>query len=166
MRLESQESKVEGRELTRLEMRCVCSRPSALDSRRRRKAFTLLEVLIAIGIFFIVAFSILELMTRSLAAARALQFNHADAGMLAAKLSLTNSLVEGSESGDFDDIYPDIYPDYRWEREIYEVGTNGLYRVDFLVMHRVGRKEVPTTMSILMYRPASVAGANRGLPRR
>lgn len=118
---------------------------------RTEAGFTLLEVLIAIGIFFIVAFAVLGLMAQGLGAARVLQIRHADAGMLAAELSLTNILSEGSDSGDFGDIYPD----YHWEREVREVGSNGLFQVDFVVLQRVGRKEVPTTMSILMYRPNS-----------
>jgi hypothetical protein len=74
--------------------------------------------------------------------------------MLAAELSLTNSLAEGADSGDFGDIYPN----YHWERNISEVGSNGLFQVDFIVLQSIGRKgkEVPTTMSILMYRPNSV----------
>lgn len=115
------------------------------------RGFTLLEVLIAIGIFFIVAFAVLGLMAQGLGAARVLQMRHADAGMLAAELSLTNILGEGGDSGDFGDIYPD----YRWEREVREVGSNGLFQVDFVVLQQVGRKAVPTTMSILMYRPNS-----------
>ena len=125
-------------------------------------AFTLLEVVIAIGIFFIVAFAILEMMGQSLKAARSLQIRRADAGMLAAELSITNRLEEGAESGDFGDLWPD----YRWEREIYEVGSNGLYQVDWLVLQRVGSREVPSTMSILMFRPGGVAGGNRSLGGR
>ena len=116
--------------------------------------FTLLEVTIAIGIFFIVSFAVLGLMTQGLGAAKALSKRHADAGMLAAELSLTNSLTEGHESGDFGEIYPG----HRWEREIREVGSNGLFQVDFLVVERIGKKEVPTTMTILMYRPGSGKG--------
>ena len=124
-------------------------RPAEL---RMGAGFTLLEVVIAIGIFFIVAFAVLGLMAQGLGAARVLQIRHADAGMLAAELSLTNSLAEGADSGDFGDIYPN----YHWERNISEVGSNGLFQVDFKVLQRVGRKEVETTMSIWMYRPNSV----------
>lgn len=116
-----------------------------------RHAFTMLEVLIAMMVFFLVTFAVLQMVTVGLGAARTLQIRHADAGMLAAELSMTNSLEEGSESGDFGDLFPDS----RWERQITEVSSNGLYQVDFLVIQRLGKKEVPTTMSILMYRPGS-----------
>lgn len=119
--------------------------------RAFRAGFTLLEVVIAIAIFFMVVFAVLGLMTQGLGAAKALQTRHADAGMLAAELSLTNKLEEGTFSGDFGDIYPG----YTYVREIREVGSNGLFQVDFLVIQKVGRKEVPTTMSIFMFRPGS-----------
>ena len=55
------------------------------DGGRRSglNAFTLLEVIVACAIFFMVAFAVLGLVTRSLAAARSLQLRHPDAGMLA-----------------------------------------------------------------------------------
>ena len=118
---------------------------------RGKAGFTLLEVVIAIAIFFMVVFAVLGLMTQGLGAAKALQTRHADAGMLAAELSLTNKLEEGMDSGDFGDIYPG----YTWTRDIHEVGSNSLFQVDFIVVQKIGRKEVPTTMSILMFRPGS-----------
>ena len=67
--------------------------------------FTLLEVIVAFTIFFIFAFSILELTTRSLAAARSIQEWRPDAGMVASFLSLTNELHEGEETGDLEDVF-------------------------------------------------------------
>ena len=74
-----------------------------------------MEVLIAIGIFFMVAFAILEMVVTGLGAARALQVRHADVGMLAAELAATNNILEeGVTSGDFGEFYPHA----RWERSV------------------------------------------------
>ena len=74
---------------------------------RRTSAFTLLEVMIASGILFMCLFVILQLLSTSLKNARILQRSTVDAGMLAAQLSLTNKLSEGTESGDFGKLNPD-----------------------------------------------------------
>src|SRR5437870_12417598 len=68
-------------------------------------AFTLMEVLIASGIFFICMFAILGLVSQTLRNARILRTTRVDAGMIAAQLTLTNKLYEGSESGDFGNYY-------------------------------------------------------------
>ncbi len=122
--------------------------------------FTLLEVLIATAIFFMMAFAVLELVTRGLAAAKSLQQREPDAGILAAAMSLTNKIEEGSEAGDFEDIAPGLYPGYSWTRDAYEVGSNGLFQVDFTVIRRAGKGRRPseTTLSVLMYRPGSPTG--------
>ena len=125
-------------------------------------AFTLLEVIIACAILFMVGFSILEMVTRGLAAARAIQEHEPDPGLVAAPLVLTNQLVEGSESGDFEDMYPNLYKGYSWSREVNEVGSNGLFQVDFFVYTDVkGRKKnaEPMRMSILLFRPGSPPGS-------
>lgn len=124
-------------------------------------SFTLLEVLIASAIFFTMAFAVLELVTRGLAGVKVLQQREPDAGLLAAAMSLTNKLEEGSESGDFEDIAPGLYPGYSWARDIYEVGSNGLFQVDFTVIRRSGKGHGPseTHMSTLFYRPGSPTGS-------
>ena len=137
--------------------------PSTLDSRLStnwdapyalcgtpKSGFTLLEVMIAMFVFFIVVFAVLGMVVQSLGAARALQVQHPDAGMLAASLSLSNFLEEGHESGDFEDVFPN----YQWEREIIEVGSNGLFQVDFFVFKKDARgKTVGESMSVLMFKP-------------
>jgi prepilin-type N-terminal cleavage/methylation domain-containing protein len=122
------------------------------------RAFTLLEVMIAMAIFFVALFSILDLTSRSLKAARSLEPFHVDASSVAAQLSLTNRLIEGIETGDFGDMYPE----YGWSQEITQVATNGLFQVDFTV-YRVGDKTAANvTTSILFYRPLSPPGAQFG----
>ena len=127
------------------------------------RAFTLLEVIIACAVFFVAAFAIMQLVITGLAQAKALEQKEPDAGMLAATLSMTNQLVEGVESGDFEDLCPDLYRGYRWAREINEVSSNSLFQVDFIV-YRDQRKKGPaeSKMSILMFRPGSKPGSRSG----
>lgn len=106
------------------------------------------------------AFAVLGVLVQGLGAAKSLQQREADAGLLAAALSLTNRLEEGSEAGDFEDIAPNLYPGYSWARDIYEVGSNGLFQVDFTVIRRAGKGRGPseTHLSVLMFRPGSPTG--------
>ena len=119
-------------------------------------AFTLLEVMIAGGIFFMAVFTILALVANTLRNARGLQEREADAGMLAAQLcATTNKLYEGTESGDFGDYYPG----YKWIRQDNEVLSNGLHQVDFTVRRRVGNQDVESHLSILLFMPDSPPGS-------
>ena len=129
----------------------LCGHPE-LETRNSKPSpgFTLIEVLIAMFIFFIVVFAVLGIVVQCLGAARALQHQQADCGMVASMLSLSNTLDESFESGDFEGIVPD----YRWERNIVEVGSNGLFQVDIVVFKRnTHGKEVGEGMSVLMYKP-------------
>jgi Tfp pilus assembly protein PilV len=143
----------------------TCNTDSRLKSQESRLsgnacAFTLLEVIIACAIFFMVAFAVLGVVTQGLSAARSLQQREPDPGILAAAFSLTNQLVEGSDSGDFEDLYPGLYRGYTWAREVYEVSSNSLFQVDFYVYKDAGKKGASETkMSILMFRPGSPPGA-------
>jgi prepilin-type N-terminal cleavage/methylation domain-containing protein len=115
--------------------------PYALCGSPEAKGFTLLEVMIAMAVFFIVVFAVLGMVVQSLGAARALQVQRPDAGMLAAMLSLSNVLEEG-------------FPDWAWERQIVEVGTNGLFQVDFRVFKKqAGAKDISEDLTILMHKP-------------
>lgn len=125
---------------------------------RPRTAFTLLEVLIAMGIFFMAIFAILNLLSQNLRAARMLRPDHVDASSLLAELMLTNKLEEGSMSGDFGDLYPG----FSWSQNATMVSTNGLFQVDFSIFRTDGAGE--SRMSVLLYRPDSTirAGNTRG----
>jgi Tfp pilus assembly protein PilV len=155
----------------KLRVRPLRRPPAPTEPRRGRKmasptgasgAFTLLEVMIAAGILFMCLFAILALLSTSLRNARALQRTTVDAGMLAADLSLTNRLIEGTESGDFSQFGDHVYPDYRWTRQIQEVASNGLFQVDFTISPRSGRDEAVSHMSILLFRPDSPPGSMSG----
>src|SRR5499427_655634 len=99
------------------------------------KAFSLIEVMIACGIFFMATFAILALVSTTLRNARALQRGDVDAGMAAAQiyqLLKTNRQADISGSGDFGDDYPgDTY-----EFSSGEYMTNGLLQVDIQVNRR------------------------------
>lgn len=122
--------------------------------RRGRRAFTLLEVAVASAVLALALFAVLRLCAVSLRMARALDRVHVDASSLAAELSLTNRLEEGSDSGNFGDLHPG----YSWSRTITEYNTNGLFQVDFMVF---GGRQEESRMSILLYRPDSIRRAGR-----
>ena len=112
-----------------------------------------MEVMIAGGILFMCLFAILALVANSLSNARALQRVPVDpVASLAAGATLSQKLEEGSDSGDFGDLYPD----YRWRAETNQIGTNGLFQVDFEVYRRYGSRPELSHMSIILYRPDSI----------
>lgn len=113
------------------------------------RAFSLMEVMIAIAVFFLAIFAILELTSRNLKMARALRQTTVDPGMAAAAIALTNSLEEATESGDFAPEFPDV----KWTRTITEWSSNGLFHVDIVVSQPVNGKYVDTPMEILLFRP-------------
>jgi hypothetical protein len=113
-------------------------------------AFTLIEVVMAVAIFFMAMFSILGVLSTELHAATILRNSGPTAGMIAGQLSLTNKLVEGSDSGDFGEIYPG----YRWMSQTTEAATNGLFKVEFAVINPGGKLD--STLTVLLYRPESV----------
>ncbi|HXI52806.1 MAG TPA: hypothetical protein VNH84_14925 [Candidatus Saccharimonadales bacterium] len=125
----------------------------------RGGAFTLLEVMVACTIFFMVAFAIMELVTRSLKAAKALEMREPDPGIILASISLSNSLEEGSMSGTYEDVAEGMYPGYRWEAFLDEVGSNGLYEVKVLSYNERRHSENPVVVVGQFWRPMSKPGA-------
>lgn len=130
--------------------------PLRRASRRSGSGFSLLEVMIACGVFFMAVFAILAMVSGVLRNARSLRRVELDAGMVAAQASNTNRLTEGTESGDFGKLYPD----YKWETDTYEAETNGLWQVDIKVYRR-GLAQPVDQMSIYLYRPESPQGFGR-----
>lgn len=136
-------------------------RPSQNDyrlaaPRAGRSAFSLLEVMIAGGIFFMAIFAILGMVSGLLRNARSLRITPLDAGMVAAQVGNTNRLSEGTQSGDFGNLYPG----YSWDADFYEAETNGLWEVD-IVVHRQGVALPVDQMSIYLFRPESQSGFGR-----
>ena len=137
-------------------------RTSQHPSRRAvaSRGFTLIEVALAMGLLFGMVFILLQITSTNLRIARALQHTTVDASGLAAELSLTNQLVEGSDSGDFGELHPG----YQWRQETTLVGTNGLFQVRFEVFES-GQREPESELVILLFRPESQLGAGGGSTR-
>jgi type II secretory pathway pseudopilin PulG len=120
------------------------------------RAFTLIEVMIACGIFFMATFAILALVSTTLRNARALQRDEVDAGMAAAQVYQTlktNRQAEVSGSGNFGEAYPD----YSYEFATQQYASNGLLQVDIVVNRRGLRKPVDI-LSIWVYNPDAKSG--------
>jgi hypothetical protein len=138
------------------------SRSAALD------AFTLLEVMVAIAIFFGCVFAILALVSRSLANARGLEPVSMDARSAIAMLSLTNRLEEGPIPAEVVAAFEAENPGYTVGGDIFEERTNGLFRVNFIVGGASkGSSKGAVTMeaSILLFRPQSSPGRTLGIRR-
>jgi Tfp pilus assembly protein PilV len=129
-------------------------------TRRSQTAFSLLEVMIACGIFFMAIFAILALVSNVVRNARALRRVDVDAGMVASQIYKTNKLYEGFESGDFGNMAPE----YSWDTEIVQAATNGLFQVNITV-HRRGVQRPVDTMSIFVFAPDSPQNGGFGAPR-
>jgi hypothetical protein len=127
-----------------------------------RRAFSLIEVMIACIIFFSAVFAILELISSGLANARRLQRPLVDASALVAQLSLTNQLVEGKFSGNLGDVLGKDYQNYKWTGEIVEVQSNKLFEADFKIFNVNGDREPVARTTTLFFRPQSPAGSLDG----
>lgn len=112
------------------------------------------------ALFFAITFVLLQITATNLKIARALQHTTVDASSLAAELSLTNQLEEGTESGDFGDLHPG----FEWRRDTTLVGTNGLFEVRFEVF-RSGQRDPESVLNVLLYRPDSATRAGGGSER-
>jgi hypothetical protein len=116
-----------------------------------RRAFTLLEVMIAVGILFMCLFGVMALLSNSLVSARKLQQHRTIdtgtvAGMIYVQLINTNQVVEGSVDVDLNEMYPGC----KCDAQLTEIATNGLCQIDFLV-ERNQRLELQS--HFLMYLP-------------
>ena len=130
------------------------------------RAFTLAEVLIAVAIFVVAIFAILQLVGQGLDLVRVMQQQRPDMGALAAKTlvelpepdgTLATGLTEpmdedfgGNGGGEFT-----LYPDARWQRDIMSLdATNGLYQATVTVVEQVGGGEnTEYQLRFLMFRP-------------
>ncbi len=130
------------------------------------RAFTLAEVLIAVAIFVVAIFAILQLVGQGLDLVRVMQQQRPDMGALAAKTlvelpepegTLATGLTEpmdedfgGNGGGEFT-----LYPDARWQRDIMSLdATNGLYQATITIEEQVGGGEnTEYQLRFLMFRP-------------
>jgi Tfp pilus assembly protein PilV len=129
---------------------------------RDQRAFSLLEVMIAIGIFFMAVFAILGLVSSSLENVRRLQRPIVDANPVAGYLLQTNMLVEGVYEADLGDFLGNAYKGYRVTYDVRECETNKLFNVDFIVQSPDHGRPVVSKMTAKYYKPQSPAGSLDG----
>jgi hypothetical protein len=128
-------------------------------SRRRRSgrvAFTLIEVMIAMAIFFMAVFAILELVATNLRNARLLETPRVDCGLVIADLYQTNQLEEGNTDVDLDKVFPGYHceQDIVAADDVVPMGdTNGLFHVVYILKHPDGTIE--TNLQALIWAPNS-----------
>ena len=118
----------------------------------------------AIVVFCMAMFTILALVSNSLAGARLLQRPMVDAGEIASILSQTN-LVEGTYTENLGEVLGDAYNRYNCTYHIQEVQSNKLFQVDFIIQDNqiaAGGNPVVSKMSILLFSPSSQAGSLDG----
>jgi hypothetical protein len=125
-----------------------------------KHAFTLLEVMFAVIAFCTATVAILALVSQSLEEARHLQRPMVDAGLVASELSLTNQLIENTESGSLGDLLGDAYNGYTYTYQIEEVQTNKLFEIDIVLQN--ANRSIVSSGSYLFYRPQSPLGSLDG----
>ena len=147
------------------------SRP-AFRADRLARAFSLIEVMIAMTIFFVSLFAILGLVSQLLQNARRIQAKHIPhVSMVHAWwTSKTNRVVEGMTTVEFSDIGTDIgelYRDFYAEvnAEPDQEMTNGLWDVTYKVFNR-RTHEVESQVFTLYWDPNSQSKQVGGGPRR
>jgi Tfp pilus assembly protein PilV len=136
---------------TRPDANTVAERSADTSSAARDAAFTLLEVMIAAGIFFICLFAILAVVSNCLRNARALQRQTVDIGSVAGQIYYQLSSTNKVSAGPVDLDLRDTFPEYTCAAEVFEVASNGLCQVD-ISMRRHGSQE-DAKLSMFMYLP-------------
>ena len=130
------------------------------------RAFTLAEVLIAVGIFVVAIFAILQLVGQGLDLVRVMQQQRPDMGALAAKTlvelpepdgTLATGLTEPMDEdfGGNGGTRYSLYPDASWQRDVMSLdATNGLYQATITIEEQVEDSEtIEYQLRFLMFRP-------------
>jgi hypothetical protein len=132
--------------------------------QRSRPGFTLLEVMIAVGILFMCLFAVLALTANSLASARKIQ-QHRDldagsfVGYFYVQLANTNRIDEGPADMDLGDSFPG----FKTGLDCEKAGTNGLWQIEYRVAEPTRHAEVHGYFFV--YNPNSQqTGISRNLP--
>ena len=94
--------------------------------RESARAFTLLEVMVAIAILGIALMGLLGLQHQSIQSI--IHAQQSTRASMLAQAVMTEAELErypdlGRSNGDFESSFPGEFPDFRWEREVAESGT-------------------------------------------
>jgi len=122
--------------------------------KRLGSGFTLLEVMIAVGILFMCLFAVLALTSNALVSARKIQ-QHRDldagtfAGYFYVQLVNTNRIDEGPADIDM----KDTFPGYKIAIDCALAGTNGLWDIEYRVAEPTRQAEVHG--HFMLYNPNS-----------
>lgn len=143
-----------------------------IRARRRQLAFSMIEVMIALAIFFMCTFAILGLTSQLLQNARAFQSKKAPHVSLvhAWYTSKTNRVTEGLITVEFSDISTDLGEMYRdhyaeIDAQLSQVMTNGLWDVNYRVFNRKNR-QVESEVLTFYFDPNSQSRPGGGGARR
>jgi hypothetical protein len=129
----------------------------------RRAAFTLIEVMVAIGVFCIGVFAILGLIASVMHGARLLEKPMVDASAVINEIAQTNQLIEVSGvTGDLGDMLGKNYRGYTYIYDVVEEQSNKLFRIDVDLTSDAPGKPLISKMSVLLYRPLSPPGSMDG----
>lgn len=130
---------------------------------RHRTAFTLMEVMIAIGVFCVGVFAILALVANVMHGARLLDKPMVDAGVVASQIASTNSFTEvKGVYGSLDEFLGQQYKGFNYAYSITEEQSNKLFRADIVVTSDAPGKPVVSKMSVLLFGPQSPPGSLDG----
>ena len=136
------------------------------DNEQTIRAFTLVEVLIAVAIFVIAISATMQVVAQGLELVHVMQQQRPDMGALAAKTlvelpepdgTLATGLTEpmdedfGGNGGNKHSLYPDA----SWQRDIMSLdATNGLYQATITIEEQVEDSEtIEYQLRFLMFRP-------------
>ena len=146
--------------------RKISAATAGRHERLARRAFTLLEVMVACAIFFMVAFAILELVTRALVGVRALQKREPDPGIILAMFSTNKAWEPMQISGNYEDIAPGMYPGFSWElfADRHMETNDHLYDVKVMSYGEGRGGRGPATASTLFFSPNSKPGTGLKAP--
>ena len=135
---------------------------SNLRSRLNLHAFTLLEVVFAIGIFFTAVFFILQLTTQQLKAAKTLQSLDMDIRLLPSLITMTNQLYEGPLPPEikmaFEHLANGEYKNrqregFSCDGEVFPYVTNGMFQINYVVRWQQNGRLKESRNSLLLWRP-------------
>ena len=147
-------------------MKTGCNSTVRRGGSKLSRAFSLLEVMVACAIFFMVAFAILEMVTRALVGVRAIQQREPDPGIILAMYSTNKAWEETTISGNYEDIAPGMYSGYRWElvARRYQETNDHLFEVGVVSYGDRKNARGPAVVSTLFYSPNSKSASGLKAP--